>query len=409
MAARMRIAFVTGSFPKLSETFVLDQITGLLDLGHDVRIFAFDAANEPLEHASVARYGLLERTTLLENRREGLVLGALASLPTLPTWLGAIRYREALATRFAMGSQGDFDVIYCHFGHVAERARRLRRAGFFTGPLVAVFHAYDLSVFLRERGRDAYRELFRDAARLLPITDYWRRELVRLGADPRKVEVRRMGVDLDPSAFRARTIEPGGPLELVSIGRLVEKKGFGVAIEALSRIRSELPRPVAYHVIGDGPMRSELEGLARKHGLDDTVVFHGEKARADVARLLDTMHVLLVPSVTAQNGDVEGLPMVLLEAMARGLPVVASDHTGIPEAIQHDATGWLVPERDPDALGKAILNVARHPERWHEVATAARRLVETRHDLKRLSHELGVLFEGLRRPVTASDRAVSAH
>ena len=308
-----------------------------------------------------------------------------------------------------MGSQGAFDVIYCHFGHVAERARRLRRAGFFTGPLVAVFHAYDLSVFLRQQGRDAYRELFREAALLLPITEYWRNELLRLGAAARNVEVRRMGIDLDSHPFRARTLEPQKPLELVSIGRLVEKKGFGVAIEALSRVRSELPRPVVYHVIGDGPLRSELEALARKHGLDDTLVFHGEKARADVSLLLERMHVMLVPSVTAQNGDVEGLPMVLLEAMARGLPVIASDHSGIPEAIQHDVTGWLVPERDPDALGKVILNVARHTERWLDIATAAREIIESRHDLKRLTHDLGVLFEGLRRPVTASDRAVSAH
>lgn len=409
MSARMRIAFVTGSFPKLSETFVLDQVTGLIDLGHDVRIFAFEKPSESLQHGAVARYGLLERTTLLENRRDGVAFRALASLSTLPTWLGAIRYRDALATRFAFGSQGAFDVIYCHFGHVAERARRLRRAGFFTGPLVAVFHAYDLSVYLRERGRDAYRELFREAERLLPITEYWRDELLRLGADARKVEVRRMGVDLGGYPFRARALEPETPLELVSVGRLVEKKGFGVAIEALSRIRTALARPFVYHVIGDGPLRSELEELVRRYDLERAVVFHGEKARDDVARLVEGMHVLLAPSVTAKNGDMEGLPMVLLEAMARGLPVVASRHSGIPELIQHDVTGWLVQERDPDALGKAILNVAAHPERWTDVGQAARRTVEARHDLERLTRELATLFEGLARPVTPNGRAASAH
>jgi colanic acid/amylovoran biosynthesis glycosyltransferase len=100
--------------------------------------------------------------------------------------------------------------------------------------------------------------------------------------------------------------------------------------------------------------------------------------------------------------------MVLLEAMARGLPVVASNHSGIPELIQHDVTGWLVPERDPDALGKAIVKVARHPERWTDVGTAARRTIESRHDLERLTRDLALLFEGLRRPVTANGRAVSA-
>jgi colanic acid/amylovoran biosynthesis glycosyltransferase len=214
-----------------------------------------------------------------------------------------------------------------------------------------------------------------------------------------------MGVDLGDYPFRARSLRAGEPLELVSVGRLVEKKGFGVAIEALSRIRTSLPRPFVYHVIGDGPLRPELEELVRRLELERAVVFHGEKARDEVARLVEGMHVLLAPSVTAKNGDVEGLPMVLLEAMARGLPVVASRHSGIPELVRHDVNGWLVQERDADALGKAILNVAEHPERWTDVTNAGRRTVEACHDLDRLTRELAALLEGLGHPVTRDGRA----
>jgi colanic acid/amylovoran biosynthesis glycosyltransferase len=396
----MKLAFVTGSFPKLSETFVLDQITGLLDLGHDVRIFAFDSTQESLRHADIERYRLLDRTTLLDAPARALVPGALASLPDFARWVPGVRYRDALATRFRYGFQGAFDVVYCHFGHVAERARRLLRVGFFAGPLVAVFHAYDLAIWPRLRGAGCYDALFAEATRLLPITEHWKQRLIALGADPAKIEVRRMGIDLETFAFRERTLEPGDKFALVSVGRLVEKKGFGSSLEALARIRSLLPRPIAYHVVGEGPLRSELETMAQRLGVSDIVSFHGAKTRTEIATLLDSMHVLLAPSMTAADGDTEGLPMVIIEAMGRGLPVIATAHAGIPELVRNGETGWLVPERDASALADAVLEAARSPQHWAAIGRAARRTVEERHDLRRLVRELAASFEALPRAST---------
>ncbi|HEX6271635.1 MAG TPA: glycosyltransferase [Polyangiaceae bacterium] len=398
----MKIAFVTGSFPKLSETFVLDQITGLIDLGHDVEIFAFESAHESVRHAAIERYALFERTTVLARNRRRTLAGALAALPDLGRWLTGPRYRDALETRWAYGRQGPFDVVYCHFGHVAERARRLRHVGFFEGPLVAVFHAYDLAVWPRLHGPGCYAQLFAEADRLLPITEHWRRRLLELGADDEKIEVRRMGIDLGTFGFRERTASES--VEFVSVGRLVEKKGFGLAIEAFARVRSRMPRRFSYHVVGDGPLRSELEALTSRSGLSDLVTFHGEKSRDDVAKLLDSKHVLVAPSVTAKDGDTEGLPMVLIEAMARGLPVVTTTHSGIPELISDGATGFLVPEGDVDALGSALFD-AMSAERWPALSRAARSRVEERHDGRRLVHDLVRLFESLPGAVTAPDRA----
>ena len=401
----MKIAFVTGCFPKLSETFVLDQITGLIDLGHDVRIFSFEAATDAVQHESVARYGLDERLLLLDAPTGNQLAGALRALPSVGTWLAAVGDGEALRTRFARGSQGSFDVIYCHFGHVAERARRLKRAGFFSGPLVAVFHAYDLAVFPRLRGRDCYARLFAEAERLLPITEHWRHELIALGADAAKIEVRPMGVDLDAFAFRERTLAPGEVLRLVSVGRLVAKKGFDLAIDALASARQHLSMPLVYHVVGDGPLRSELVELTRARGLSEIVTFHGARTHGEVAALLESAHVLLAPSITAADGDKEGLPVVLLEAMARGLPVVSSYHSGIPELVRNGQTGWLIPEGDRTALADTLVDVARHPERWAEIGRSARRAVETRHDIRQLTRDLAAFFESLDPKVSAGDRA----
>jgi colanic acid/amylovoran biosynthesis glycosyltransferase len=400
----MKIAFVTGSFPKLSETFVLDQITGLLDLGHDVEIFAFESTNEPVRHAAIERYALFERTTLLDRTPRGVLRGALASLPDIARWLPEARHRDALRTRFAHGRRGTFDVIYCHFGHVAERARRLRRVGFFDGPLVAVFHAYDLTVWPRLRGPGCYAELFAEAARLLPITEHWRRRLLELGADDEKLEVRRMGVDLEACDFRERTAGPSESLEFVSVGRLVEKKGFAVALEALAEVRPRMPRRFSYHVVGDGPLRPELEALAQQRGLSDIVTFHGDQSRDELATLLESKHVLVAPSVTAANGDTEGLPMVLIEGMARGLPVVTTAHSGIPELVRDGETGFVVPEADVEALGNALLEAAS-TERWPALSRAARSAIEERHDGRRLVRELVRLFESLPGALTPPGRA----
>jgi colanic acid/amylovoran biosynthesis glycosyltransferase len=391
----MRIAVVAGSFPKISETFVLDQIAGLVELGHDVRIFAFERTDEPFVHEKVGRYGLAARTLVLEAREQNLVSGAFSALPSVTRWIGGLGDRESLATLFAHGAQGSFDAIHCHFGHVAERARRLRRVGFFSGPLVAVFHAYDLTVVPRERGRDFYRPLFSEAARLLPITERWRRELIELGADPKLVEVRRMGVDLDAFSFRERNLTPGEPLRIVSVGRFVEKKGLAVAFEALALARSRLPMTCEYHVVGDGPLRAELERRVKAHDLSSVVTFHGPKSHADVAALLERMHLFVLPSVTGKDGDMEGLPVVLLEAMARGLPVVATRHSGIPEVVRDRESGLLVPEGDPKALANALVELAMSPTRWPSLGRAARQAVEGAHDAKRLARELADLFEKL--------------
>ena len=165
----MRIAFVVGSFPKLSETFILQQIIDLIDLGHDVRIFALGNPGEALAHSVVSRYRLLERTRYLSYRFIQLLGGIPDGVAThVDQALQSPKLPKALAQRLAHGSQGVFDVIYCHFGDVPEHARQLQRVGFLSGQFVAVFHAYDVTLVLRERGDRFYAALFDEAARLLP-------------------------------------------------------------------------------------------------------------------------------------------------------------------------------------------------------------------------------------------------
>ena len=391
----MRIAFVTGAFPKISETFVIGQIVDLLELGHDVRIFAFEDPRESKQHPTILEHGLLERTRYLGYERAQVWSGIPSALKQGGFGLSAFRNRDALAYRLAHGTQGDFDVIYCHFGHIAERARQLVEAGFFRGPLVAVFHAADLCVVPLSQSKEGYAPLFRDAARLLPISRHWRDRLIALGADPEKILVRHMGVDCRNVPFQRRTSLENEVIRVLSVGRLVEKKGFEYGIRAVAKAARLLGRALEYDIVGDGPLGPELERLAGELELQGNVHFHGSRSNDEVASLLDGAGILLAPSVTAADGDCEGIPVVLMEAMARGLPVISTRHSGIPELVEHEQSGLLVAERDDDALAAAIAALVRDPERSQRFAESARARVEAEFDSPRLARELEKLFAEL--------------
>jgi colanic acid/amylovoran biosynthesis glycosyltransferase len=172
---RLKLALVVGAFPKLSETFVLQQIEQLLTAGHDVHIFAFEAPTESLRHPVIDRLELLSRTTYLRG----------------PDHLS--HRLRSFRQRLSSARPARFDAILCHFGHIGERARKLRERGVFAGPLAVIFHAYDLTVWVRQNGAQAYAALFREADLLLPISLHWRTRLLELGAPPLRTRVLHMG------------------------------------------------------------------------------------------------------------------------------------------------------------------------------------------------------------------------
>ncbi len=391
---KLRIAMVLGVFPKLSETFVVEQIVGLLEAGHDVRIFALGRSGEALHHAVIDRFQLFERTTYLPRGKD--IVTTLRALRHLPEHrLETLELAEAAKARRALGSMGHFDAVLCHFGHIGEEARKLRRVGFFSGPLAVIFHAADVTTWLNEHGENAYARLFSEAALLLPISRHWQKKLTRLGADPAKMHVLHMGVDLREFEYRARTLRADEPLRLLSVARLIEKKGIRYAIEALAIARERLGRAFEYHVVGDGPLRAELEELVQARGLSREVTFHGWRTTEQVSEMLERAHVLVLPSVTAKNGDMEGIPVALMEAMAGGLPVLTTEHSGIPELVKNGDTGVAVPERDAPALASALERLVAERESWPTLTESARRMVEAEFDSEKLTHDLEELLAGL--------------
>lgn len=405
----MRAAFVVGSFPALSETFILNQVTGLIDRGVDVEVLAGRPRPSGPVHDDVGRYGLFERTHYpprqpgspplawavglgaLAARSRGAVAAALRCVASLRRSEEPLRLLYAAA---AAWGQGEAEIVHAHFGNWGVRALELRRLGLLRGRLVTTFHGYDVSRGLAESNRNPYAELFREGDLFLPISEHWRRRLLEAGCPAERTVVHRMGVDCRRFRFRPRVPDADGVLRLVSVARLAEKKGLDVGLKAAAALVRQ-GRRLVYSIAGDGPLRGDLEALSAELGLGDRVRFLGAQPQERIAELLDSAHLFLAPSVTAADGNQEGIPVVLMEAMSQGLPVVSTWHSGIPELVEDGVSGRLVPERDPEALAGAIEALAATPGSWPALGAAGRARVEAEFDIEKLNDRLVSLYRDL--------------
>lgn len=410
----MRIACFVLEYPCWSETFVASQIDGLLNRGHDVEVFAArqgaplpdtdDRGPRPRTHiwplvppgrARRALEGLGCFTAALRaNPRTAMAAVNVARHGRLAASL------ELLHRAIALMPRRHFDAVHCHFGPNGVLAQALRETGVLCGPLVTTFHAYDLTRYVRERGRGYYRRLFRGGDLFLAVSERGRRRLIELGCPASKVRVHHMGVDCSRFAPRERTPDSAraspsrsASLQLLSIGRLVEKKGFAYGIRALAELQQR-GYACRYTIVGEGPLRSVLEGLVRDLDLGETVSFAGRRSSEEVRTWLAASDVLLAPSHTASDGDEEGIPVVLMEAMAMAVPVVSTRHSGIPELIEDGVSGLLAPEREANGLADRVANLIDDPARRRALGAAGRAAVEQRFNVEILNDRLvGTLAE----------------
>jgi len=410
----MKIAVIVNEFPSLSETFVLNQITGFIDRGHEVDIFADQPQNNAVMHGSVSDYRLLERTRYWTRPSRNVVRRMSEAIRILFTYclknprllvksLDVTKFgKSALSMRLlydaetVWGGANGYEVILCHFGPNGIRGMQLREVGVFNGVLATVFHGYDLTSYLKKRGARIYERLFEEGDLFLPISDYWRNRLLDLGCDKEKIVVHRMGVDCKQFRFLSRHLRPGEKVRILSVARLVEKKGIEYGIRALARLFVENSN-VEYTVVGDGPLRPDLENLVKTMGVQHAVKIVGWKDQSEVLEVCNGAHIFLAPSITSHDGDQEGIPVVLMEAMAMGLPVVSTLHSGIPELVRDGTTGFLVPEKDPAALAEKLGHLVANPELWPQMGHAGRRVIEEEYNIDVLNERLLSMTEELYR------------
>jgi colanic acid/amylovoran biosynthesis glycosyltransferase len=286
------------------------------------------------------------------------------------------------------------DVVHSHYGPNGVRAVYWREAGILEGPVVTTFHGYDANMLPRKHGSELYQKLFVDGDCFTVGSEFMRKRLISLGAPAERILKVPMGVDVRRYKFDERQKAGGTELRLLSIARLVEVKGLEYVLKALGRMKNALG-PFRYTIAGDGPLRGKLESLAREIGLQGEVEFRGAVSREEAVGLYQQADIFVLASVPTEAGEEENQPVVLAEAQAAGLPVIATRIGGIPESMVEHETGLLVPPRDPEALSTAIGSLAERPERRKEMGRAGRQFVESDFNLEKLNDRWVELYRNL--------------
>jgi colanic acid/amylovoran biosynthesis glycosyltransferase len=296
----------------------------------------------------------------------------------------------------------DARLLHIYFGHIAVHLLPLIRA--WTKPSIVSFHGADVMV---DMDKPAYREATRqmlDAVKLVLVrSESLRREVIHLGCDEKKIELQRTGIPLDEFPFRERTSPQNGEWRFVQACRLIEKKGLPVTLRAFASFLRKYP-DATLTIAGEGPLLGQLQGLARELKIDNRVSFTGFISQGQLRDIFYASHIFLHPSETGRDGNQEGIPNSLLEAMASGLPVFATQHGGIPEAIEHGVSGVLVPERDDDELARALRNAVEDPDFLSRIARTGAEVVAQEFDQRIQVRRLEDVYLGIGGTSSVSSR-----
>ena len=397
------VGYVVSTWPRLSQTFVLTEIVALERSGVPLRIFSVkDPGGEPV-HAKVAQVRAEVTYLSFRGSWRRIVRANLRLALELP-W----RYTRALMQAIAYGRVGVvrrfFQAVYLAYLLRREPVAHLH-AHFATAPtLLAMFASeltgipYTFTAHARDIYVDAQRRLLRrqieQARAVVTVSQYTRQylkeEICPSSSD--KVLCIYNGLDLADFEFRwPRPVDPG-PAVILSVARLIPKKGLEDLIKAAA-ILKQLRRAFRVEIIGNGPLRNELENRVKQLGLGDCVEFKGQQPQESVSSAYQRASIFALPCVVSEDGDRDGIPTVVLEAMASGVPVVSTPVSGIPELIESSRDGMLVPPNSPLLLAEALDRLLADSQLRDHLAQAARAKIESRFLVERSSSQLLNLFQ----------------
>lgn len=396
----MKLAYILNTYPQPSQSFIRREIQALERGGAEVQRLAMRPTGAALVDAGDQEEAA--RTTYVLQRGGVRLLGDLcaialrrpgAAFSALRLGLkmgrvsrgGILRHLIYLAEAAAVArhcSRAGIGHMHAHFGTNATAVALLAHA--LGGPRYS-FTTHGPEEFDAPQALSLGLKLDR-AAFAVGVSQFGRSQLCRWASFETWDRLKVVHCGIEPGLFDAPAPPEPGPLRLVSIGRFVEQKGQMVLIRAMARIRDEIPG-IRLALVGDGEMRAELQGAIAEHDLQDNIRLTGWLDEDGVRRELATAHALVMPSFA------EGLPMVVMEAMAMARPVIATHIAGIPELVLPGRTGWLVPAGDTDALSEAIIELAgTEPAELERMSRLARERALERHDADREAARLSGHF-----------------
>lgn len=395
----MKVGYVVKRYPRYSETFIVNEILAHEKAGLNLEIFALRPSVDTHFQGNIASV-----------RAPVNYLNPLVKVPELWTELESTASRSPGFWRLVGTGGHDVKDVYhalqlarltrlrgithlhAHFATSAAAVSRLaaRLAGV---PFTMTAHAKD--IFHESVEAAEFERKLVDAAVTITVSDYNLAFLKsRYGSAAARVQRVYNGLDLSEFTYA----DPDErPLDVVAVGRLVEKKGFGDLIAALA-ILKQRGAPLNCRIIGEGPLEGELRAQIDQLHLDDLVVMAGPCPQREVKAQVRSAAVFAAPCVVGKDGNRDGLPTVLLEAMALGTPCVSTDVTGIPEVLSDRQTGLMVPQHNPGALADAMEPLVRDGTLRVPLAQHARLRIEDAFDIHRNASRLRSIFEGCQRP-----------
>jgi colanic acid/amylovoran biosynthesis glycosyltransferase len=283
------------------------------------------------------------------------------------------------------------DLMHIYFGHTGVHLLPFIKE--WDKPCVVSFHGADVALKEDIANYPAKLcQLFEAVPLVLARSQSLADRLVQMGCPPEKLRINRTGVPLDEFPFVDRQPPADGCWQVMQACRLIPKKGVATSLRAFAVFKKDHPR-AKFFVAGKGPLQPELEMLAAGLGIFKDVHFIGFLPQQHLIELYANSHLFLHPSETPPDENQEGVPNSILEAMATGLPVAATQHGGIPEAIEDGRTGWIVPEEDHVALAKAMQEITRSPRTLMEMGLRARQLVIDRFEQRAQIDRLESFYE----------------
>jgi glycosyltransferase involved in cell wall biosynthesis len=396
----MKVGYVVKMYPRFSETFILNEILQLEEQGAELRIFSLKYPNDGRFHAelSLVRSPVtyLPRTLVEQFRLAGAENRSLLRqrpLKYVKALVHVVRQRRPIyalkrmmqAARLVVEAEREgIEHLHAHF---ASSAARVAFYAAMLSDLTFSFTAHAKDIYQEDKDETHLREKLAAARAVVTVSEYNRRHL--LGVWPRaRVERIYNGIDLEKFV-------PGRdehtPPAILNVGRLVEKKGLPDLIEACGILKKR-GVPFRCEIVGKGDLESWIRSRVAALGLEDVVFMPGPRPQGEVRGLYRRSDVFVAPCVVARDGNRDGLPTAIIEAMASGLPVVSTPMTGIPEAVVNGETGVLVPEHAPEALADALQDLLENPEIREKMGQAGRRRAEEMFDVSRNVSRLRRVF-----------------
>ena len=399
----MRIGYILWQFPVLSETFILNELIELTNKGQEVYIFSLTQPQEEIVHPEVKKYGLLEKTYYLP----GYVKLGL-ELPKPQSWAALFSkgyegksakakllgrpFYAAVATYFSrIIMKLELDVLHAHFYGVPSYIAMLisRQTSI---PFTFTCHAVDIFV---NPNPDVMRRHMEAAAKVITISNYNRNYLHELtDSDKDKIKVIRacpmLGKfkDIEKDEADAKTI--------LTVSRLVEKKGIKYGVLAVAELIKEFPQ-LRYKIIGNGSLENEIQALVRSLQLGDNVEFLGKTNDEFLLDELSRATIVVLPCIEAQNGDKDGIPVTLMEAMYSQTPVISTSVSGIPELIENGEEGLLVEPMNVERLADRIKTLLKDKGLRIRMGRKGREKVEKEFNIHREVEDLLKIWDEVKR------------